>query len=169
MHELWTSTFDSPIGRLELMASAKGIVMLAFPVKRASKIADWKRRWAGGSRLSEVENPALEEARAQVLAYLQGERHSFSCALELRSTPFQSHVFDALLDIPYGETRSYGEIAAQIGQPGASRAVGNACGANPLPLFIPCHRVLAAGGKLGGFGGGSALKRKLLALERGRL
>ena len=84
---------------------------------------------------------------------------------ELDGTPFQKKVWLALTKIPHGETRTYGEVAKSIGSPGAARAVGTACGANPLPILIPCHRVLAAGGKLGGYSGGLDIKKKLLACE----
>ncbi len=92
----------------------------------------------------------------------------FELPLDLRGTPFQRAVWEALQEIPYGETRSYAEIARRVGQPNAVRAVGAANGANPVALIVPCHRVIASGGKLGGYGGGLALKGKLLAMERSR-
>ncbi len=101
----------------------------------------------------------------QVQEFLEGKRHGFELEFELYGTVFQREVWSALRAIPYGATRTYGEIASSIGKPGAMRAVGAASGANPLPLVIPCHRVVAAGGKLGGFGGGLPLKRRLLAME----
>ena len=107
----------------------------------------------------------LEAAEMQVLEYFKGRRLTFDLPLHFRGTPFQIGVWEALRRIPYGETRSYGEIAEAIGKPSAFRAVGNANGRNWLPLFIPCHRVIAAGGKLGGFGCGLGLKKRLLAHE----
>ena len=98
--------------------------------------------------------------------YLEGRRTAFDLPLDLRGTEFQLRVWAALRGIPYGETRSYREVARALQRPRAVRAVGSANGANPLPLVIPCHRVVASDGKLGGYGGGLALKAKLLAMER---
>ena len=102
----------------------------------------------------------------QLRAYASGQPVHFACRLDLSSgTPFQQKVWRALQSIPRGETRSYGWVARQIGQSRAVRAVGAACGANPIPIVIPCHRVIASDGSLGGFGGGLTLKRRLLKLE----
>jgi len=113
----------------------------------------------------------LPEATRQLREYLAGQRRRFTLPLDLRARGFVRRVLSALREIPYGQTRSYGQVAEQIGRPGAARAVGSACGANPLALVIPCHRVVAARG-LGGFGGSGratgerrALKAALLALE----
>jgi methylated-DNA-[protein]-cysteine S-methyltransferase len=102
-------------------------------------------------------------------AYFAGDLRQFDLPLEPEGTPFQQRVWKELLKIPYGETRSYMEIAQHIGAPAAVRAVGAANGANPLPIVVPCHRVIGASGKLVGYGGGLNLKRRLLALERGSL
>ena len=111
-------------------------------------------------------HPRLLEAARQLRAYFAGELREFRLALDLRGTDFQKRVWREVAAIPYGETRSYGEIALAIGAPRAVRAVGAANGANPLPIVVPCHRVLGAGGKLTGYGGGLPLKRRLLDLER---
>lgn len=113
------------------------------------------------------DSPLLREAFRQLDGYLLSELHDFSLPLEPRGTPFRLRVWDELLRIPRGEVRSYGEIATAIGAPRAARAVGGACHANPLPIFIPCHRVVGADGALTGFGGGLELKRFLLDLETG--
>jgi methylated-DNA-[protein]-cysteine S-methyltransferase len=107
-------------------------------------------------------------AARQVAEYLQGRRRAFDLpvALPATATPFARRVLRAVAQIPYGATRTYGEIATRAGHPGAARAVGQIMARNPLPLVIPCHRVVAAGGRLGGFGGGLPLKRTLLALEQ---
>ncbi|MFQ5702664.1 MAG: methylated-DNA--[protein]-cysteine S-methyltransferase [Gemmatimonadales bacterium] len=97
--------------------------------------------------------------------YLAGKRTDFTFPIRLEGSAFERKVWKALRRIPYGETWTYGEVAQAIGNPKAARAVGSANGRNPVPLVVPCHRVVAAGGKLGGFGGGLPLKRKLLALE----
>ncbi len=107
----------------------------------------------------------LEDAIAQLSDYFDGGRTAFDLPLKPRGSPFQRDVWAALQTIPYGQTRSYGDIARQLGKPGSSRAVGAANGANPLPVVIPCHRVIDADGGLGGFSGGLSTKVKLLALE----
>jgi methylated-DNA-[protein]-cysteine S-methyltransferase len=114
-------------------------------------------------------HPVLVEAHRQLCAYFAGELRRFELPLEFVGTPFQQSVWRALLEIPYGETRSYGQLAQSIGLPAAVRAVGAANGANPLAIVVPCHRVIGASGKLVGYAGGLPLKRRLLALERGSL
>lgn len=109
--------------------------------------------------------PVLRQARRELAEYARGRRKRFEVAFELDGTHFQCEVWKALSGIPYGETRTYGEIARALGRPGAARAVGAAAGRNPLPVIVPCHRLVAARGALGGFSGGLEVKRKLLALE----
>ena len=111
---------------------------------------------------------AFSRAVDQLEAYFAGELTDFDIELDLRGTEFQQRVWKALLTIPYGETRSYGEIAEQIGAPGAARAVGLANGHNPIAIVVPCHRVIGAGGSLTGYGGGLDRKRTLLELEKQR-
>ena len=109
--------------------------------------------------------PVLDAAQRQIEAYFAGVRRQFDLPIKLRGTDFQRAVWQALRQIPYGETRTYGEIAAQLGCPRASRAVGMACHKNPILLLVPCHRVIGAGGKLTGFGAGLPVKEQLLMLE----
>lgn len=111
------------------------------------------------------ESPLLLQAAEELTEYLAGRRRTFGLPLAPGGTPFQRQVWEALRAIPYGETRTYGQIAAALGRPKAVRAVGQANHRNPLPIFIPCHRVVGAGGALTGYAGGLALKRALLALE----
>jgi methylated-DNA-[protein]-cysteine S-methyltransferase len=111
------------------------------------------------------EFPVLKEVSKQLAAYFAAELQNFDLPLDPHGTPFQTKVWRALLDIPYGETRSYGQIAQLLGAPKAVRAVGAANGQNPIPIVIPCHRVIGSNGKLTGFGGGLPLKRLLLDLE----
>ncbi|HEY1203087.1 MAG: methylated-DNA--[protein]-cysteine S-methyltransferase [Bryobacteraceae bacterium] len=112
-------------------------------------------------------HPAIREAARQLAEYFARTRRAFELPLGLRGTPFQLRVWNALLGIPYGETRTYSQLALQLGQPGAARAVGAANGANPVSIIVPCHRVIAAGGGLGGYGGGLDRKKFLLDLESG--
>jgi len=117
-----------------------------------------------------VEGSFEEEVLRQFAEYFSGKRQEFDLPYFATGTPFQLMVWEELLKIPYGETRSYWELAEAIGKPKAARAVGNALNANPVAIIIPCHRVIASGGKLSGFGGGTELKRQLLELEkRGKL
>ena len=153
MYYAWTG---SPVGRL-LLAGSDALSLIAFP-RGANGIepqADWRPSDA----------PFLRETAAQLGEYFRGERREFDLDLKPTGTAFQLSVLNALATIPYGETRSYGEIAAQIGRPKAVRAVGAANGRNPLPIVIPCHRVIGADGRLTGFGGGLETKRYLLDLE----
>ena len=111
-------------------------------------------------------HPLLGETVRQLREYFDGTRREFALPLELQGTDFQRRVWEMLLTIPYGETRSYRELAQAIGAPKAVRAVGAANGANPLPIVVPCHRVIGANGKLTGYGGGLPLKKRLLELEK---
>ncbi len=114
----------------------------------------------------QVQTPLLKQADNQLQEYFAGIRKTFDLPLAPKGTPFQLKVWQALLRVPYAQTRSYGQLAAQIGQAKACRAVGMANNKNPLPIFIPCHRVIGAGGKLIGYAGGLPMKEFLLALER---
>ncbi len=156
----------SPLGPLLAASSEGGVVRLAF-VPNQEQVHEELGRLAleHGARL--VEQPgALEEVRSQIAEYLAGTRCSFALPLDLAGQPpFTRAVLGAASQIPYGETRSYGEVAAAAGRPSAARAAGNALGANPVPIVLPCHRVVLAGRELGGYSGGVAIKRRLLALE----
>lgn len=115
-----------------------------------------------------VETPLLARAAGQLMEYLHGERTGFALPLRAEGTAFERSVWEALLTIPYGQTRSYRQVAEQIGRPTASRAVGHANGRNPVSIFIPCHRVIGADGSVTGYAGGVELKLRLLALEQDR-
>ncbi len=114
------------------------------------------------------QDPFLKKVAREISEYLEGERYSFDIPYLLTGTEFQRSVWQELLKIPYGETRTYGEIAKKLGSLGRARAVGGACNKNPLAIIVPCHRVIGSDGDLVGFGGGLSLKRKLLDLEGGR-
>ncbi len=165
---LATTGVESPIGVLRVAATALGVVRIEFPRGSGSGFRGWLHRALPGAEPVET-LPALQQVRGELDAYFAGGLERFETPLDLRGTEFQRDVWEALRRIPYGETRTYAEVAADVERPRACRAVGLANGANPVPLIVPCHRVVAAGGKLGGFGGGLDTKRKLLALEQSHL
>jgi methylated-DNA-[protein]-cysteine S-methyltransferase len=152
---LYTS-MPSPLGELLLAGDGQALRLLHMQDgrKRTQVPPGWREDAA-----------PFAEAQAQLGQYFAGERTDFDLPLALDGTPFQQRVWSALCEIPYGETVSYGELAARIGSPGAARAVGLANGSNPIAVIVPCHRVIGANGALTGFGGGMANKRMLLDLE----
>lgn len=153
---LYWREIGSPVGRLLLVGDGASLIQLHF--QSGPRPLAPQKEW--------VEQPAsFEAAIGQLSEYFQGRRRTFDLPLAPRGTQFQRRVWLALTEIPYGETISYGELARRIDKPNASRAVGLANGANPLPIIVPCHRVIGANGTLTGFGGGLAVKRQLLALE----
>ena len=148
----------SPVGTLRLVASDKGLVAILWPNERPGRVPL-------GPTVEDSAHPVLTQAAAQVTDYFAGRLRAFDVPLDFRGTDFQRSVWQALLTIPFGETRSYGEIARQIGRPTASRAVGAANGRNPVSIIAPCHRVIGTNGTLTGFAGGLEAKRMLLDLE----
>ena len=148
---------DSPIGRLRLIASETQLAGICFEGGRDAARPQ--------PALSRRNSPLLQHTRTQLAEYFAGTRHEFDLPLDPRGTDFQRKVWRRLLQIPYGETTSYGALARELGDPGASRAVGLANGSNPIPIVIPCHRVIGANGALTGFGGGLPIKQALLELE----
>lgn len=154
----------TPIGMLRLYAGTSGVLAIALPGLAVAMEARLRR--VLGPVVFERDETALAPVLAQLDEYFQGTRHAFDLALDPRGTPFQRAVWNAVMAIPYGETRSYREIAGQLGRPAAGRAVGAANSANLLPPIVPCHRVIGANGALTGYAGGLALKQRLLALER---
>ncbi len=156
---LSSATIESPVGLLTLVASDVGLVAVLWE-------DDDPLRVRLGPLAPDDAHPVLMETMRQLRGYFAGEVTVFDLPLDMRGTDFQKSVWAALLAIPYGETRSYGAIAREIGRPGASRAVGAANGRNPLSIVAPCHRVVGTGGHLTGFAGGLEAKAALLALER---
>lgn len=148
--------FDTPIGELLLAGEGGALSMIGFPKgsMRREPEADWI-----------FNETQLADVSRQLREYFSGERKEFDLPLKLSGTEFQVSVLEALQDIPYGETTSYGEIAKRIGRPKAVRAVGAANGRNPIPIIVPCHRVIGSTGDLTGFGGGLDTKEALLRLE----
>lgn len=151
---------ESPVGPLLLTADESGLREILFVNGRHPVRPDpsWKK-----------DTSPFTEALRQLRSYFAGKLEIFDLPLSPQGTPFQLEVWRRLCEIPYGETISYGELARRIGNPNASRAVGLANGSNPIPIVIPCHRVIGSNGKLTGYGGGLPIKEKLLALERRQL
>ncbi len=152
--------FDSPIGPLLLAGSVAGLKLVSFAEGSRARAVDPDWREEASSFINAVE---------QLRSYFAGKRTAFDLPLVVEGTEFQRKVWTALRTIPYGETISYKELAERVGSPKAVRAVGSANGANPIPIIIPCHRVIGNDGSLTGFGGGLPLKRKLLRLESRQL
>ncbi len=153
---MWFDAFDTKIGVVTVAADASGLRYVLFPHNKYD--APNRDEWTPNA-------DALREPREQLLAYFAGARTTFNLRLAPQGTTFQLMVWKALARIPFGQTRSYAQIAMQISAPTAVRAVGAANGRNPLPIVLPCHRVIGADGSLTGFGGGLPLKRFLLEHE----
>ncbi|NML10171.1 methylated-DNA--[protein]-cysteine S-methyltransferase [Sphingobium sp. AR-3-1] len=151
--------FLSPVGALTLVASDTGLVAILWQDDDPARV-----RLA--ARAERSDHPILETVAAQLTDYFAGRLQAFTVPLDFRGTPFQQTIWAALLDIPFGETRSYGDIARAVGRPTASRAVGAANGRNPISIIAPCHRVVGANGALTGFAGGLETKRWLLDFEQ---
>src|SRR4030042_1859662 len=164
METIYYSSFDSPFLRKVFVASTeKGVCMVDFLKTEKVFLSRLKERFPGKIVRDHQKNKDFLD---QLKKYLKGELQRFDCKVDFRGTPFQKRVWSALAKIPYGQTRSYKEIAQAIGHPKAFRAVGNANGKNLLPLIIPCHRVIESNGGLGGFGHGIKVKKQLLDFEK---
>ncbi len=150
----------SPVGALQLIAGNAGLVAILWEGEDGGRVGL-------GPFAEAPDNPILRETERQLRLYFDGRLTQFSVPLDFQGTPFQKSVWAALLTIPWGETRSYAQIARQIGHPTAFRAVGAANGKNPISIIAPCHRVVGSSGKLTGFAGGLAAKAYLLGIEAG--
>jgi O-6-methylguanine DNA methyltransferase len=165
LEQLAVGSLDTPIGVLWVACSSQGVCKLVFPREGAKAALD---RWLGThlpGHEATATSELLEQTHAELSEYFAGTRHDFTVPLDLRGQPFQRSVWHALTTIPYGHTVSYGELARTLATPRAARAVGAACGANPVPVIAPCHRVLGSDGSLHGFGGGLPVKAWLLRHE----
>lgn len=151
-------TMTSPVGTLTLVASDAGLAAVLWEDDDPSRVGP-------GALAEDTRHPVLRQAQQELEEYFAGKRRTFSVQLDPSGTQFQNKVWNALRTIPFGETRSYGQIADQIGSRKAVRAVGAANGRNPIPIIVPCHRVIGADGTLTGFAGGLENKARLLALE----
>ncbi len=161
---IYTTTIDSPFGSLILVATPTGLCRVGLPGEGWAALKEWLARWVG-PEMPEENPEALAPAVTQLREYFSRLRREFDLPLDLRGTPFQRRVWEELRGIPYGQTVSYGELARRVGRPGAARAVGRAVGANPIPIIVPCHRVVGADHSLVGYGGGLEVKEALLRLE----
>ncbi|MFI6403816.1 methylated-DNA--[protein]-cysteine S-methyltransferase [Streptomyces sp. NPDC050548] len=153
------TVIDSPYGPLTLVADDDGTLCGLYMVDQRHRPPE--------ESFGTLDDTPFTEATAQLQAYFAGELKEFTLELRLHGTPFQRTVWDQLRRIPYGETRSYGDLADALGNPGASRAVGLANGKNPIGIIVPCHRVVGANGSLTGYGGGLDRKQRLLDFESG--
>jgi methylated-DNA-[protein]-cysteine S-methyltransferase len=153
----YATTLETPIGKLLIETNESAVIQILLPGKD-SEAEDISPE---NTKIPKVMNDAVR----QLKEYFAGKRTEFDLPLELVGTNFQRDVWLALGEIPFGKTISYAELANMVGRPAAFRAVGQANGANPIPIVLPCHRVIASGGKLGGYGGGLNMKRQLLSLE----
>jgi methylated-DNA-[protein]-cysteine S-methyltransferase len=160
MSAVFYTTLESPVGPLLLVGDADALRLVSFESSKHAEPpqADWKQ-----------DNAPFAEVIRQLQAYFRGELREFDVPLALEGTEFQRRVWNALRGIPYGETISYLQLAERIGNPKAVRAVGLANGSNPIPIIVPCHRVIGSDGSLTGFGGGISTKKKLLELESKQL
>ncbi|HLF15913.1 MAG TPA: methylated-DNA--[protein]-cysteine S-methyltransferase [Candidatus Thermoplasmatota archaeon] len=157
---------QTPLGWLHIAVRSGAVVQTSMPGEPRDRfLAGLADRFPGVGFREEPRDPLLLRASHQVLEYFQGRRRSFDLPLDPGGTTFQARVWRSLGAIPYGAVRSYRDVAQSVGRPGAFRAVGQANHANPIPLIIPCHRVIAADGTLGGYGGGLRMKQQLLSRE----
>lgn len=152
--KLFWKSISSPVGNLKLVAHDSALVAILWESEPLVQFA-----------AKTPLHPLLRECERQLDEYFAGRRREFSLDLDFDGTKFQKSVWRELLSIPYGKTETYGEIAARIGRPTAVRATGGAIGKNPIPIVVPCHRVIGSNGKLTGFAGGLKIKKALLALE----
>ena len=158
-----SACFKSPIGQLSILAVKEGVIKISFENESLEELEKWYQKNMG---MGIVEGTYFTtEAKSKILNYLSGKRKSLNFPVVHFNTPFRKRVLEAERNIPYGYTRSYGEVAQMVASPRAFRAVGSANANNPLPLYFPCHRIINSNGTLGGFGGGLNLKQYLLNLE----
>ncbi len=163
--KLSTGVVESPLGQLRVAVTEAGVARIALPRSSGSGFAGWLRNvYPDAERVPWL--PLIDKLAQELGEYFTGKRREFSLQVELQGTDFQRAVWRAIANVRYGSTLTYAEIACAAGRANAVRAAGTATGANPIPILIPCHRVIAAHGKLGGFSGGLDAKRRLLALER---
>ncbi len=155
---------STQLGIFGAALTPSGLARLSFPAEPFGRCESWARRWMPTAELRQ-DQTALRSLAEQLNAYLEGDLRDFSVPIDLRGTPFQVAVWQALQQIGYGEVRSYAAVAGTVGRPTAVRAVGAANGVNPVPIIVPCHRVIGSNGTLTGYGGGMEMKAWLLRRE----
>ena len=166
--QVFHAVTQSSFGELTIACSRKGLREVRWRARQKEPLGRSRSEWSPGTSLVSYNKSAARIARqalTEIMEYLGGRRRQFTVPLDLAGTPFQLQVWKALRRIPYGQTRSYGEIARAIGRPRAARAVGMANHSNPVAIIVPCHRVIAGDGSLGGYAGGLGMKSRLLNLE----
>lgn len=154
---MYRTTLKTPIGPLHLFADDKALHLITFPTSTST---------LPETQEAPPKHPLLSRVKLQLTEYFNGSRQRFDLPLTARGTEFQQKVWNLMQQIPFGQTKTYGELAARLGNPNKARAVGGAANKNPLPIIIPCHRVMGTSGKLTGFAGGLATKQFLLDLEQ---
>lgn len=163
--KLATAVVETPLGNVRLAVTEGGVARIGLPRSSGAGFAGWLRNvFEDAERVPWL--PLIDKLSQELAEYFAGRRREFSVPLDLRGSEFQRAVWREIGRIPYGETRTYSEVATGAGRPRAVRAAGTATGNNPVPILVACHRVIAAHGRLGGFSGGLDAKRRLLALER---
>jgi O-6-methylguanine DNA methyltransferase len=158
--------FDTPIGQLTVVKSTKGVCYIGLPGTLLAEVEEWARKHFPGEILKPASTP-FEVERQQLVEYAKGQRKQFNFPLDHRNSPGALKFLEEVHKIPFGETTTYGDIALRTGRPKAARAVGRAMATNPLPLVLPCHRIVGSDGSLTGYGGGIPLKKQLLQMESG--
>ena len=157
------TTFNSPIGKIYIAAVKEGVVKISFSTESPEELEKYYQKYLGVGVWEGSEY--TRNAKQQILKYLEGKSQSLDFSVIHLNSSFRKKVLEAERNIPYGETRSYGEVAEMVNNPRASRAVGSANAKNPMPLYFPCHRIISSNGSLGGYGGGFGVKKYLLDLE----
>lgn len=157
--------FETAIGNMTAAYTEKGLCWLSLPKEKEDVLTRWAERFFKGYTLEKGCDGTAREVERQIAEYLEGRRRHFSVQLDLKGTAFQRRVWQALLQIPYGRTATYKDIAVAVESPRAVRAVGQANNRNPVPIIVPCHRVVGSDGSLVGYGGGINIKMRLLELE----
>ena len=157
------TTFNSSIGKIYIAAVKEGVVKISFSNESPQELEKYCQKYIGAGIREGSEY--TQDAKQQILKYLEGKSQSLDFPVIHLNSPFRKKVLEVERNIPYGETRSYGEVGKIVNNPKAARAVGSANAENPLPLYFPCHRIISSNGSLGGYGGGLGLKRYLLDLE----
>ena len=157
------TTFNSPIGKIYIAAIKEGVVKISFSTESPQELEEYYQKYFGAGVREGSEY--TRNAKEQILKYLEGKSQYLDFLVIHLNSPFRKKVLEAERNIPYGETRSYGEVAKMVNNPRAPRAVGSANAENPLPLYFPCHRIISSNGSLGGYGGGLGVKKYLLDLE----